>query len=222
MNAKEILNGVEAFRGFPDGERLRAADSARLARLPAGGKFYHQGQRVDEFALVAAGSLRVYRIGESGREITLYHVRAGEPCLVNILSVMLRKEACATAQAEVPLTALLLPGSLVREWIGSSETFRNYVFNTMGRRLIDVMTLVEEIAFRKMDQRLIKYLKRQFVSSVRIEVTHEAIAAELGTAREVISRLLESFAREGVIELGRGWIRVKNIARSAPRSRLVT
>lgn len=88
----------------------------------------------------------------------------------------------------------------------------------MGRRLVDVITLVEESAFRKMDQRLTEYLQRPFASHAKIEVTHEAIAAELGTAREVTSRLLEPLAHEGGIELGRGYIRAKSMARRAPET----
>ena len=164
---------------------------------------------MDQFGLVGSGSIRVYRVGESGREITIYHVRAGETCLVNLLSVFLNRETCASAQAEGAVTAVLLPGDVVRAWIRSSGTFRAFAFDAMGHRLIDVMTLVEEIAFRKMDQRLAEYLRQRASEDSQIVTTHEEIASELGTAREVVSRLLASFAQQGTIVLGRGRIRVK-------------
>lgn len=224
MNTTDILNQFDFFRRLPAAERVHALETARLAKLPNRAWFYHQGQRMDQFGLVGTGSIRVYRVGESGREITLYHVRAGETCLVNLLSVFLHRETCASAQAEGAVTAVLLPGDVVRAWIRSSETFRAFAFDAMGQRLIDVMTLVEEVAFRKMDQRLAEYLRRQAAGGSPIITTHEEIAAELGTAREVVSRLLASFAQQGAIAQSRGCIQVKHLDRvlGAPSDSLVT
>lgn len=209
MNTTDILNQFEFFRQLSAADRARAFEGARLARLANRAWFYREGQRMDQFGLVGSGSLRVYRVGESGREITLYHVRTNETCLVNLLSVFLDRETCASAQAEGAVIAAILPGEVVRTWIRSSETFRAFAFDTMGQRLIDVMTLVEEVAFRKMDQRLADHLRQRAEGGSRIVTTHEEIASELGTAREVVSRLLASFAHQGAVALGRGWIQVK-------------
>lgn len=222
MDAMQVLRGVEALRGLPEPEMEKAVGSSRMAHLQAGQHFYHQGQQVHDFAIVATGTLRVYRVGESGREITLYHVGAGQPCLVNMLGALLGQTACASAQAQDSVDALLLPQAVARDWMRANEAFRDFVLDSMGRRLLDVMTLIEEIAFRRMDQRLQAYLQRRFAGAARIEVTHEAIAAELGTAREVVSRLLEALAREGAVELGHGWIRAKDFPRPQPADRLVT
>jgi CRP/FNR family transcriptional regulator len=224
MNTTDILNQFDFFARLSAAERAHAVATARLARLPNRARFYHQGQRMDQFGLVGAGSIRVYRVGESGREVTLYHVRAGETCLVNMLSVLLNRDTCASAQAEGAVTAALLPGEVARAWIRSSETFRAYAFEAIGGRLIDVMTLVEEITCRKMDQRLAEYLQRQATVSSQIITTHEEIAAELGTAREVVSRLLAAFAQQGAIALGRGRILVKHLDRvlQAPSNPPVT
>ncbi|MCC6233906.1 MAG: Crp/Fnr family transcriptional regulator [Verrucomicrobiales bacterium] len=209
MNFHDVLNQFEFIRQLPASERERAAGAAQLAKLANRAHFYRQGQTIDQLGLVATGSIRVFRIGENGREITLYHVNAGETCLVNLLSVLLARDACASAQAEGTVTAALLPGDMVRTWVRSSETFRRYAFDNMGHRLIDVMTLVEEVAFRKMDRRLAEHLHRRGAADPRIVTTHEEIAAELGTAREVVSRLLNTFAQQGAIALARGCIRVK-------------
>jgi len=224
MNTAAILNQFDFFRQLPAAARAQGLETTRLAKLPNRAWFYRQGQRLDQFGLVGAGSIRVYRVGESGREITLYHVRAGETCLVNLLSVFLNRETCASAQAEGAVTAALLPGDVVRAWIRSSETFRAFVFDAMGQRLMDVMTLVEEIAFRKMDQRLAEYLRQRAAADSQIVATHEEIASELGTAREVVSRLLETFAHQGAIALGRGRIQVKHLGRvlGPPSDYLVT
>lgn len=216
MTAAEVLNQFDFIRQLPAAERGRAMELARLARLSNRSRFYRQGQTIDQLGLVGAGSIRVFRMGENGREITLYHVRAGETCLVNLLSVLLSREACASAQAEGAVTAVLLPGDMARAWIRSSETFRKYAFDNMGQRLIDVMTLVEEIAFGKMDQRLAEYLRQRAGLDSKIVTTHEEIASDLGTAREVVSRLLSAFAQQGAIVVARGCIRVKRPDRLLP------
>lgn len=208
MNAIDVLDRFAFFRNLPEIERRRGTDAVRLARLSRHSQFFRQGQRLDRLGFVGSGSMRVFRVGENGREITLYHVKAGETCLANMLSVVLSREACATAQAEGEVVAAVLPGSLARSWVRSSDAFRNLAFASLGQRLIDVMTLVEEIAFRKMDQRLADYLRHRATPDCRIDSTHEAIAAELGTAREVVSRLLASFSQQGAIALARGSIRV--------------
>jgi CRP/FNR family transcriptional regulator len=219
MTAGDVLNQFDFIGRLPAAERARAMEVARVARISSRSRFYRQGQAIDQLGLVGAGSIRVFRIGESGREITLYHVRAGETCLVNLLSVLLAREACASAQAEGAVTAVLLPGEMARDWIRSSDTFRKYAFDNMGQRLIDVMTLVEAIAFGKMDHRLAEYLRDRAGLDSRIVTTHEEIASDLGTAREVVSRLLSSFAQQGAIALSRGCIRVKRLDRLFPMVR---
>lgn len=208
MNAIDVLKQFAFFRSLPESERRRGGDAARLARLSGRALFFRQGQAIDRLGFIGRGSLRVFRVGENGREITLYHVKAGETCLVNLLSVILQQDACATAQAEGEVVAVILPGTMIRSWIQSSDNFRTMVFASLGQRLVDVMTLVEEVAFRKMDQRLADFLRDRAQPNSRIEATHEAIAAELGTAREVVSRLLATFSQMGAISLSRGSIRI--------------
>lgn len=219
MTAADVLSRFDFIGQLPAAERARAVEMARLAKISRRARFYRQGQAIDQLGLVGAGSIRVFRIGENGREITLYHVRAGETCLVNLLSVLLSREACASAQAEEVVTAVLLPGEMARDWIRTSDTFRKYAFDNMGQRLIDVMTLVEAIAFGKMDHRLAEYLRQRAGVESKIVTTHEEIASDLGTAREVVSRLLSSFAQQGAIALSRGCIRVKRPDRLFPSIR---
>jgi CRP/FNR family transcriptional regulator len=224
LTPAEVLNQFDFFRALPASEQARGLAEARLVSLPNRAWFYHQGQRLDQFGLVGGGSIRVFRVGESGREITLYHVRAKETCLVNMLSVLLDRETCASAQAEGTVIAVLVPGDVVRAWVRSSDTFRSFAFDAVGQRLIDVMTLVEEVAFRRMDQRLAEYLRLRVANDGIVMATHEDIASELGTAREVVSRLLASFAHQGAIVLSRGRIQILQLERLAgsPPEVLVT
>lgn len=208
MSERSTVENLEFFAAAPPALRRRLAESAVPVKLGAGDIFYRQGDVCEQFAVVQRGSIRVFRTIESGREITLYHVQDGEPCLVNMLCVFLGEPAMASAQIEAPTEAAVVPGSTFRQWVKDEEFVRRFVFTSMARRIVDVMTLIEEVAFRKMDTRLASLLQRRFAQSDSpagvAMATHEDLAAELGTAREVVSRILEDFERLHIVSLSRG------------------
>ena len=131
-----------------------------------------------------------------------------------MLCVLLGTPARATALVEAPLEALAFPRPVFLEWLRTNDAVRSFIFETMAQRLVDVMTLVEEIAFGKMDLRLAHLLCRRFANNGQplrtISTTHEEIAGELGTAREVVSRLLKEFERLRVLETARGRILLRD------------
>jgi len=178
--------------------------------------FFEKGQRCEHIALIGSGSVRVYAVGETGREVTLYRVRPGETCPVNILSSLVDMRSPAIAIVEEPLEAVALPVGMFRKWVSEQSVVQQFVFEGFAYRLSNILTLMEVISFGKMDQRLAKYLLGQFASSDTeppiAKVTHDRIAVELGSAREVISRLLGEFERAGTIELFRGRIVQKDKA----------
>ncbi len=149
-------------------------------------------------------------VGDNGREVTLYHVSPGESCPINILSALLNKNIPAIAVAETESQAVIFRASKFMQWVSEHHVIRQYVLESISLRLISVLTLMEDLKFRKLDQRLAEYLILQFSTSNQyppvFESTHEKIAAELGSAREVISRLLGEFERSGGIKLARGRI----------------
>lgn len=212
-NTTRILEQFDFYRTAS--ERLRSiyADSAERVRLAEGDTFYRDGGEMPGVALVGAGSIRVFKTGVSGREITLYHVRAGETCLVNMMCVFLRHPAIASAQVETPTEAVILRPQAFRDGVREDDALRAFIFESMAFRLVDVMTLIEEIAFRRVDARLEALLLARFAQEETIAATHEWIAAELGTAREVVSRLLKELERRGAIELGRGHIALRDRTR---------
>jgi CRP/FNR family transcriptional regulator len=212
MNKLEILAMFPFYQRSPESLRAKLVEAAQYARLPADAFFYREGDACGHFAVVGRGRIRVFKIGETGREVTLYHVQDGEPCLVNMLCVLLGKPAMATAQVEIETEAAVFPGGVMREWVATSESLRNFIFETMATRVVDVMTLVEEIAFHKIDTRLAGLLLQRFAKRRVISSTHEDIAAELGTVREVVSRLLKEFARRGAIEVTRGQLELRDEA----------
>ena len=186
--------------------------AARYVKLAPGDFLFREGDASNEFAAVGAGSIRVFRIGATGREITLYHVRSQQSSLVSMLGVLLGRPVIATGQAEVPTEAVVLPGSALREWVITSDPMRRYIFETVARALVDVTTLLEDVAFRTMESRLAAVLLEHFATADVISMRHEDIAAELGTAREVVSRLLENYERRGAINLSRGRVEMRDEA----------
>lgn len=217
MDKLDTLERFNFYRQATAAFQARIYAAAHPVRLAAGASIFRQGDECTGLAFVGRGSVRVFKTAETGREITLYHVEDGQSCLVNMLSVLASRPALATATTEVPTAGVVIPGSVMREWVKKNDLVRDYVVETMAERLIDYMTLFEEVAFGKMDARLVAFLLHRFDSGPFIAATHEEIAAELGTAREVVSRLLREHVRAGAIESSRGHLELRD--RAALRAR---
>lgn len=214
MDCSDILNLFAFYRQAPAALQQRMQASAQVVELPAGAFYFHEGDTCSQIALLGAGNIRVFKNSETGREITLYHVCTGETCILTASCVLAGASYPATARVEVPAQAVLFPAAHFRAWVGMHEEVRRFIFEILARRVANIMALVEEIAFRKMDQRLAEFLLMRFANAgapvTSLQLTHEQIAAELGSAREVISRLLKEFERLGAIELGRARIRLRD------------
>jgi|TARA_R100001440_G_scaffold50707_1_gene70725 CRP/FNR family transcriptional regulator len=143
----------------------------------------------------------------SGNRIVLYRIDPDDVCTLSIGCLMTGRSYRAEAIVEEAAEILLIPGALLDQLMGQSKDFRLGVLESYGRRLDDLMLLVEEVAFRRMDQRLEEWLTSHMTDG-SMEVTHQQIASELGTAREVVSRLLKEFENQGRVELSRGHIRL--------------
>lgn len=210
MDKREILERVGFYREAPPEVQSSILAAARHVTLAPGHWLFREGEPSSHFATVGTGSVRVFRIGATGREITLYHVRDQQSSLVSMLSALLEIPAIAMARAEVESEAVLLPATALREWASTSGPMRTFIFETMTRALVDVTTLLEGIAFGTIESRLAALLLQHADIERVILMRHEDIAAELGTAREVVSRLLESYERRGAINLSRGRIEIRD------------
>jgi CRP/FNR family transcriptional regulator len=208
LDKQDILERVAFYRGAPPELRSSMLGAARYRKLAPGETVFTEGESANHVAALGTGSVRVFRIGATGRQITLYHVRPQESSLVGMLAVLLRRPVIATAQAEVDTEVVMMPAASLREWVAASDAVRGFIFETMTRALVDVTSLLEDVAFRSIESRLAALLVDHADEEQLIRMRHEDIAAELGTAREVVSRTLESFERQGVIGLSRGRIAV--------------
>ncbi len=182
-----------------------------LARIPAGKDVFVEGDCVDSIALLLSGVVRVYKVGVTGREITLYRFGLGESCILTANAILSQQSFPAIATVEKDAEAAMIPAYNFREWVRRYDLWREFVFDLLSQRLASVMAIVDEVAFGRMDVRVANLLLHRLQPNGQIRITHQEIAAELGSSREVISRILEDFASQGSISLSRGMIEIVDI-----------
>jgi len=213
---RDLLSKIPFYTVAPPDLQRAIAEAASVVRLNPGDYFLREGDLCAHFALLVSGRMRVFKLGESGHEITLYHVAAGEACPLNVSCILSDRPVPAMAKVEDAVEAVVIPAPTFRRWMAQHEAIRTFVFQMFATRLTEVMSLVEEVAFRRMDQRLARRLSDLLVQDgaprASVEVTHAELASDLGTAREVVSRLLKEFERLGAISLSRGKISLRNAA----------
>lgn len=182
--------------------------AAFFMRVPAGKDVFVEGDQAEAIALLISGVVRVYKIGETGREITLYRFGHGESCILTANAILSRKSFPAIATVEKEAQAVMIPADAFRDWVKRYDLWREFVFDLLSDRLATVMAVLDEVVFQRMDRRVAAMLLSRSKTQGPIRVTHQEIAAELGSSREVISRILEDFSRTGLIETGRGTIEI--------------
>lgn len=183
--------------------------SATHMTVPAGATMFDENQACMGFALLLAGSARIVKAAPNGRELHLYDVTPGEECILTTSCLLgnARYQARCTIRERAELA--VLPPDTFRLLFGASEPFREHVFGRFSERLSDLLQLVAAVAFQKLDQRLAAWLAAR-PSPIRI--THQALADDLGSLREMISRLLKNFSDQGWVRLGREQIEVLDAA----------
>lgn len=180
---------------------------ARIVKLDQDGFVFHAGDLCQAFLLLLEGNVRVQLTSAGGREVTLYRISPGGSCILTTSCLLSQEDYPAEAIAESDLVAVAIPRTLFQDALDQSQRFRTYVFNGFSTRLKNVIARIEELAFTSIDARLARVLLDLHEKQVD-KVTHQEIAVELGTAREVVSRHLKRFAAERWVELGRGRVAV--------------
>ncbi len=187
---------------MPDQERANVLDIISMGLYPAGTVMIEQGRRCRGAALVLSGVIRVYKLSEEGREITLYRVGAGETCILAVSCLLGAVDYPVIAEVEDDAEVLMLPIDALRTLMNKSEPWQRFVFSSMASAMMEVLTVLDAVAFRSMDARMASRLLQCPLN--RIEMTHEELAADMGTAREVVSRLLKELENRRIVELRRG------------------
>lgn len=166
-----------------------------------------EGQVLENASFVVQGTIRIFRLSASGREITLYRVNTGECCPLMAANILGETTYEGTSCVEEPTTALMIPADIFRTWTGKYKDFREFVFSVMTHRIITMSTLIDNVAFKSIRTRISEYLLEKIpVGDDSLSITHDRLAVELGTTREVISRALKAMEKEGLIQLARGGI----------------
>jgi len=170
--------------------------------LPPLSRLYWEGDNCSHIAFVVRGEIRVFKTSPSGREITLYELVAGETCILNASCILSKMRYPADAITLTTVEAVLLPAEIFQQLIDDYSIVRNYVFQLLSQRLVEVFSLLQDIVFGKLDQRLLDYLVEKAENNT-LQITHKAIAQDLGSSREVISRLLKDMEQKGLLRISR-------------------
>ncbi len=181
---------------------------SRVAAVPKDTVIFGPGKAPENLLLLLDGAVRVQQTSETGREVLLYRVAAGESCVLTTACLLAYEDYAAEGVAETDLVAVLVPRATFDALIASSPEFRRFVFTAYARRITDLFHVIEEVAFRRIDLRLAQKLIALAGRDGSLQATHASLALELGSVREVVSRQLQEFQRRGWVELGRGAIRI--------------
>jgi CRP/FNR family transcriptional regulator len=169
-----------------------------------------EGDQCQDFVLMLSGEKRIYKVGGSSREITLYEIGPGDICVLNASCILSNTKLPANAITTSETEVLLLSSQHFLDMIAGYEEMRTFVHSHINAGMNSIMTLVSEIVFGKMDERLINYLIEKSENN-NLKRTHQHIAQDLGTSREVVSRLLKDFERQGLVLLSRNFIQLKGL-----------
>ena len=205
------LNWLESFPALLQLEpnaRDILTKSARMVEAPIGTIGYREGGACGAYVMRLAGQSRVYKMSSGGREILLYRVAAGETCVITTTCLLGHSNYPASTIVEEPITDVIIPAAAFNQLMIDSAVFRRFVMTNYGVLISDLIVLLDEVAFHSIDARLAKLLLD--TGSATISRTHQLMADELGTAREVVSRQLKRFEQKGWVALGRGHVEISN------------
>lgn len=214
------IDRISPFAGLDAEARDNVARRARIVHLPKDAHPFVPGAPCDAYLIILEGSVRVQIVAESGREIVLYRVTAGESCVLTTSCLLKHEPYSAEAVCESAVTAVALPAPLFHDLLGASPAFRNAVLESYASRVTDLIMTFEELAFRRLDRRLAEALLARAVDGA-VAATHHDLAVEIGSAREVVSRALKALQQEGMVELGRGMIQINAPEKLARLARAV-
>src|SRR5690554_7280735 len=196
-----------------------ALESIRVMRFPPGKVLFQAGEHCQGLPLMLSGAVKVQMTGVSGNSIVLYRMGADDICTLSIGCLMTGRGYRAEAVVEEESEAAMVPRGLFDRLMDQSAEFRLGIMESYGRRLDDLMMLVEEVAFHRMDERLEEWLQARANQGQKLlTITHQELAVELGTAREVVSRLLKELERRGKVQLARGKIDLSGLSNSLIRT----
>jgi CRP/FNR family transcriptional regulator, anaerobic regulatory protein len=211
MRLNQILH--ERYPDFSDSLIEEIIENGQLKEIPKDTVLMDVGKTIQSIPLILEGNLKVLRPDEDGNELFLYYLYPGDACALSLVCSFSNRNGNVRAETIEDSTVLFVPIKFMDEWMTKHRSWYHYVLTTYRRRLEDVLQTVDSIAFHNMDERLVDYLKKamELNGSNLILTTHQDIASELNSSREVISRLLKKLEQRGKIKIGRNKIEVLDI-----------
>ena len=202
------IDHFPGLRRLPGDMLASLAGQSSIIDLPAGSRIYGPGQSPEAYLLLLEGTLRVQQVSENGREIVLYRVTDGESCALTTACLMGYEDYLAEAIAETDVKAVAIARAAFDDLIARSPEFRRFVFTAFSTRVTNLFRIIDEVAFSRMDIRLAAKLVELSHGGETVTATQQQLAAELGSAREVISRMVSEFQRRGWVSPSRGNIAI--------------
>jgi CRP/FNR family transcriptional regulator len=202
---KRVLDRYPMLAALSETGLDRLLAPARYMKAPAGSMMFDENEVCRGFPLLLSGVARVVKAAPSGRELHLYDVGPGDTCILTSSCLLGKANYRARGLARTELELVMLPPDAFHRLFSEVEGFRDHVFSRFSERMTELLELVSAIAFQKLDRRLAAAL---VAKKNPIQTTHQALADELGSLREIISRLLKTFAEQGWVRLGREQIEV--------------
>jgi CRP/FNR family transcriptional regulator len=198
------------FRNAPQSLVKNILSLSRYQKLPGKILVKLEGDQCQDFVFMLSGEKRIFKMGGSAREITLYEISASDICVLNASCILSNTRLPANATTTCETEVLLLPAGHFLDMTARYEEMRTFIHSRINAGFVSIMALISEVAFGKMDERLTDYLIEKSDKG-QLKKTHHQIANDLGTSREVVSRLLKEFERQDLILLSRNSITLKNL-----------
>lgn len=210
---KGTINGISTFfekqtKYFLEEDfKKELMESAKIQEVEKGTVLINEGTYLKVIPIVLSGSIKVFR-AEEDKEMLLYYINPNESCIMSITVTRNNETADFKAVTEEDSTILLMPARLILQWQDTYDSFNRFVNDLYRKRFEELLQAFNSVAFQKMDDRLMVYLKNRMTTlgSNELKVTHQDIAYELGIARETVSRLLKKLEQDEIVKLGRGTI----------------
>lgn len=205
-----MTNNPEWLNRFPGLSRLEPSikdlilSQSTLIEVPKGTTLFGPGKSPQNMLFLLDGTVRVQQVSDTGHEIVLYRINAGQSCVLTTACLLAYEDYSAEGIAETAVQAAAIPRALFDDLVAQSKSFRDFVFAAFSKRITDLFLMIDQVAFQKLDVRLANKLIALAGDENIVSTTHQKLSVELGTAREVISRQLQEFQRRGWIEQARG------------------
>jgi len=211
-----MTNQADWVERFPGLSRLDAPTKhlltarSKIIRIPTDTLVFGPGHSPENMLFLLDGTVRVQQVSETGHQIVLYRIEAGQSCVLTTACLLAYDDYSAEGMSETEVKAAAVPRAVFDDLVAGSKPFRDFVFAAFSKRITDLFLMIDEVAFQRVDVRLADKLIKLSSGKRDVATTHQKLSVELGTAREVISRQLQEFQRRGWIEQSRGCVSLTN------------